>query len=769
MPSLGLAGRIILGVALGLAAILFLFGFLAVTAVQQSKEQVLQQRLALSETIASHIDYTLGRVLRQMEDSVSRTPINRADSSIEDERQLLSDTYHKLGAFSTVELVDGDGTVAWTEPTMTEAFGANIAGQSHINRLLTTGVPSIDLVVAVTASEEPVVALSVPLWSKGVVVGGMIGKLSLSRVGLDTLPAPNLGPTGRAELISKTGLVIVSSDGSPSGFVDHVVVLQDLLDRRQAGITLHKMPAGSVRPDHIVAYAPLTTLPWGIVIEQDQDVALALPQELQTKMALIGVLALLVAGGVAWVGVRRLVRPLLSLTIAAERIASGDLDKSLVIKRRDELGALAFSFEAMRLKLRSSLEEIRRWNEELEKRVERRTRELARRNQELTVINSLAETVNSSLDLEEVLSKALDQVLAITEAETASISLRDEHSGAISKRIIRPSDSSSLVKICENLEECLCSKVAFTGEPLMIGPDSQDKERNGAVCLQNGFRSLVVLPLRSKHQVQGVLYLASRASSLFSTAEEQRLLASITHQIGIAVENARLYGEIQLREDMRRQLLAKVITAQEEERKRLARELHDESSQTLTALIMSIQAAQEALPVGLEKEKERLARAKAQAIHALTEMRKMILDLRPTALDDLGLVPAIRWYSETHLQPSGIQFSVEARGNKGRLPAELETSLFRIFQEAINNVARHSKAKRTRIQLDVLEEEVHCIVEDDGQGFEAGVYMAHQGRSAGLGLLGMRERVALLAGSLSIESSQGRGTRLRVSIPLKGG
>ncbi len=595
ISRLGLAGRIIAGLAVGLVAVSFLFGFLAMAAVQQSKDQVLQQRLALSKTMAGHIDYTLGRILRQLEDMAGRTPVDRDNHTLNDERQLLVDTYQNLGAFASMEFVDRDGAVIWTEPSLTEAFGSNAGTLPHIQRVFQTGSISIDLATPATPGALPAVDISVPLWSRGEVVGIVVGKLSLPRMGLDSVPAPNLGPTGRAELIAGTGLVIASSDrGSSGAFVDHVSVLKDLLERQQAGITLHKMPEGSTRPDHIVAYAPMKTLPWGIVVEQDQDEALALPQELQTRMALSGLIAMLAAGAIAWAAVRRLVVPLRTLTLAAQQIASGDLDQPLRIERSDEIGALARSFEAMRLKLRSSLDEIRRWNEELERRVEDRTREV-------------------------------------------------------------------------------------------------------------------------------------------------------------------------------QQLLAKVITVQEEERKRLARELHDESAQALTALIMSIQAAQDALPEGLDKEKKRLASTKAQAIHALVEMRQMILDLRPTALDDLGLIPAIRWYSETHLQPLGTQSSIETGGIRRRLPAEMETSLFRIFQEAINNIAKHSHAKKASIRLDVQEKEIKCTVEDDGIGFDESTYQARQGSHQGLGLQGMRERVSLLGGTLTIDSTQGKGTRLRVTIPLNGG
>ncbi|MDP2727605.1 MAG: hypothetical protein Q8P59_08680, partial [Dehalococcoidia bacterium] len=121
MRNLGLGSRIILIAALGLAAILSLFGYLAVTAAQQSKDLVLQERLALSETISGHIDYTLNRILRQLVETVNSTPTNQRTYTLDDEKQLLSDTYHKLGAFTTMELVGKDGTEIWTEPPLTDS------------------------------------------------------------------------------------------------------------------------------------------------------------------------------------------------------------------------------------------------------------------------------------------------------------------------------------------------------------------------------------------------------------------------------------------------------------------------------------------------------------------------------------------------------------------------------------------------------------------------------------------------------------------------
>jgi signal transduction histidine kinase len=214
--------------------------------------------------------------------------------------------------------------------------------------------------------------------------------------------------------------------------------------------------------------------------------------------------------------------------------------------------------------------------------------------------------------------------------------------------------------------------------------------------------------------------------------------------------------ELAERERWRRALLRKVISAQEEERKRVARELHDETSQSLTAVVMGLEAMQAGLPAG--EPRRRLAEIRLIAVAALDEVHRLLHDLRPSVLDDLGLESAIRWCAERHLAPLGIAVRCEFSGLERRLPPEVETTLFRVVQEAVTNIARHAEAETVLIQCAAHDGAVAIEIEDDGKGFDpAGI---------GLGLTGMRERVELLAGTLAIESAPGQGTRLALSVPV---
>jgi len=256
---------------------------------------------------------------------------------------------------------------------------------------------------------------------------------------------------------------------------------------------------------------------------------------------------------------------------------------------------------------------------------------------------------------------------------------------------------------------------------------------------------------------------ATLRASLEAISEGKRELEKRVQERTRELES--LYQELRRKEELRGELLKKVIVAQEEERRRIARELHDETSQALAALLLSVETGLQGAP---QEVRERLHRIKALADRTLDSIHRLIFDLRPSVLDDLGLVSALRWSAESRLEPMGIDLSFEVIGSERRLPPEIETALFRIGQEAITNIARHAEAEGVRITVEFGEEGVRLQVEDDGKGFDPEEVTGSVKGTRGLGLLGMRERTALLGGTLTIQSEPGKGTRVTVEVPLPG-
>jgi signal transduction histidine kinase len=228
------------------------------------------------------------------------------------------------------------------------------------------------------------------------------------------------------------------------------------------------------------------------------------------------------------------------------------------------------------------------------------------------------------------------------------------------------------------------------------------------------------------------------------------------------VELAGANEQLRDREAALGRLYEKVVSAQEDERKRIARELHDDTSQSLAVLVMALDSALGALKAGLPP---RLEEAKALAMHTIEEVHRMILDLRPSVLDDLGLQSAIRWYAERHLVSRGLSVRCEFEAEDRRFPAAFETALFRVCQEAMSNIARHAQAETVLIQLSEADGVIRIEIEDDGRGFDPG-NVSHAERRH-FGLMGIEERVEILGGKVRIDSAPGQGTRIHLEVPLR--
>lgn len=212
-------------------------------------------------------------------------------------------------------------------------------------------------------------------------------------------------------------------------------------------------------------------------------------------------------------------------------------------------------------------------------------------------------------------------------------------------------------------------------------------------------------------------------------------------------------------------LLHQVITANENERLRIARELHDETSQNLTALMLGLDTASLALEKDAKLARENFNRVKTIAGELLDGTHRLVNNLRPPMLDDLGLVPAIQACGEKQLKPLGIDFHLQVDNPNGRLPQIIETALFRIVQEAFTNIARHAQATNVYVRMTHDTEHLNIQIRDDGQGFNPDL-LAGDTPIEGFGLRGMKERIRMLDGQFQIETAIGEGAKISIRIPI---
>jgi signal transduction histidine kinase len=249
-----------------------------------------------------------------------------------------------------------------------------------------------------------------------------------------------------------------------------------------------------------------------------------------------------------------------------------------------------------------------------------------------------------------------------------------------------------------------------------------------------------------------------------------RAFNAMAEQIeGKEAENEELSAGLRRRTAEQRELLQRLITAQEDERRRVARELHDELGQSLAGLAVYLQAVERICEEQPAQAHGHIAQMREQLADAADRTYDMILTLRPPALDDLGLVPALQAHADRVLERTGVRFELDATGLRRRLPPEVETALFRTCQEALSNVVRHSGARRVRLAVAAPNGYLDAEVRDDGRGFDPEAVRADGTSGRGLGLLGMQERITQCGGTLAIESRPGAGTRLVIRLPLPEG
>ena len=279
----------------------------------------------------------------------------------------------------------------------------------------------------------------------------------------------------------------------------------------------------------------------------------------------------------------------------------------------------------------------------------------------------------------------------------------------------------------------------------------EDPEVDPLSARRFGVRAGLYVPLLVRDRAIGVLAVHDKDTDDGRFGDDDvRLAEQFSARAAIAGD---------LSERVARVALRRVIAGQELERRRLARELHDETGQALTSILLGLKAVEEA------KSGEALAEASRNlrelVVATLQDVRRLAVELRPKALDDFGLVPALERLVQTFAEGSGIRVQLEARLGEARLPGEIETTLYRLIQEALTNVVKHAHATTVSILLVRRDGKVTGIIEDDGRGFDPA-----DARPDGLGLVGMRERAGLVGGRLAVEAASGAGTTIAVEVPV---
>ena len=379
--------------------------------------------------------------------------------------------------------------------------------------------------------------------------------------------------------------------------------------------------------------------------------------------------------------------------------------------------------------------------------IDEHAKQLQRRNAELSIINSMAQALNRSVDLEQTLQAILAQVAELLDLQTGWIWL------------LREDDNQSYLAAAQNLPPVLAHQPHKMEGSCYCLDTYRDGDLAGAANVNvvtcsrlknlvdgtDGLRYHASIPLYAHGKQLGVLNVASTDWRQLSS-DDLQLLYTIGDMLGIAVERARLFE-------------SSAQVGAVEERNRLAREIHDTLAQGLTAVSLQLESADALLEVGADPDRIRQMVQQALSLTRanLEEARRSVLDLRAAPLADRTLVEALVLLAEETVIPVDLLVT----GGNQPLPPRVETGLYRIAQEALNNASRHAHASKITLSLVATPQAVTLSVEDDGRGFEVAEVSELR-----FGLVGLNERVKLLNGRFHIESSTGEGTRLEAVIPI---
>ncbi len=484
---------------------------------------------------------------------------------------------------------------------------------------------------------------------------------------------------------------------------------------------------------------------WLSYILTDQRVQAAM-QAGSRSVILVTILAALASIFFAFILTYLLTRPLLDLHETAQQVSSGKLESRAKVWAKDEIGEVARSVNAMIDELVTSQEK------------------LSKANQRLEAMNQVAMAAGRELELSEVLGAILQGTLEVMKLDKGWVYLSEGENNRfyLAHQSNLTDDLIKLLQSDSGAGPCSCQKDLISGE---LGSESTVRIQCGrldnSIPSLNGSYTHISIPLQAHGQVLGVINLLCEKSYL-PQEEDLELLTAIGAQASEIVANAWLHARLVEKEAARRALLASLVRTQEDERKRLARELHDGAGQILTMLLVRLKTMEKITPRG--KMQDDLITMQELVADSIEQVRELSYALRPATLEDFGLARALENLVEDMASKAGLEVKTILTMDC-ILPSEVETAFYRIAQESLTNVIRHAEAKQVEIELLHTPLGICLRIEDDGKGFDPDDII-HQKDTPHLGLISIQERAEMLGGSLAVFSAPGAGTSIQVRIPL---
>ena len=436
--------------------------------------------------------------------------------------------------------------------------------------------------------------------------------------------------------------------------------------------------------------------------------------------------------------------PISSLKEMAQQVANGDLSARAQVWANDEIGELAVAINTMTDRLVTAQED------------------LARKNRSLDAINQVALAGNRQEEIHDVLYGILKNIIGVMHLRVGWIYLRDPEKENFHLASWYGVEEDNIPHFLSMLQggSCTCQRDLIIQT---ANPQAEIHECERLSNLKVDFeKSHITIPLSAREQYLGVINLLCEKDSIV-TNEDMELLTSIGSQVSEIVSNAWLHLKLVEKEAARQVLLKSLVEAQEEERRRLARELHDGAGQTLTGLLVRLKIIENKSPLPQTQKDLRIMQGLVS--DTIEQIRTLAHQLRPAALEEFGLPLALDALIQDMSRNDGLVADFHCAIKKNEIPDEVESVIYRIAQEGLTNVVRHSHATHLSLNVERTSRGVLMILEDDGVGFDPGALGVEDGKKH-LGLVSMRERAEILGGTLDVYTAPNMGTTIQVTIPV---
>jgi signal transduction histidine kinase len=369
---------------------------------------------------------------------------------------------------------------------------------------------------------------------------------------------------------------------------------------------------------------------------------------------------------------------------------------------------------------------------------------------QLESLNEITAAMVSEVEPRKLLDLVVNRLRDLVDARVVAVWLPTSD-GALELAATDGEHVDQLIGFRLPVDRSKAGRVFNQGSSVRVDSLLDDPEVDPELTRRAKARSGLWVPLLARGKTIGVLMALDRREfdPRFSDTDV-RLAETFADRAAVAVD---------LSERVARDTVRRIVETQEVERRRLARELHDETAQALTSILLGLKRIEE----GTQSEDVRAATGELRelVVGALQDVRRLAVELRPRALDDFGLVPALERLTSGIAEQTGLAVELESRLPEKRLPDDVETIVYRVVQEALNNVVKHADARHVSVVLREKDGAITAVIEDDGRGFSPGAT-----ENGGVGLVGMRERVALVNGRLTVESREGAGTTVVVEVPM---